>query len=178
MQAREGDQRAFADLVGMHRNQLWAVCLNIVRDHQEAEDALQNTLIAAWQNLEKFRGESRFSTWLHRIAANNALMVVRKRKPQTQLTDFTDPEQPVVLSDDTGGAPSFDERMVTLDALREALATLPKDFRTAIVLREFGDFSYAEIAEHQGVPIQTVKSRLNRAKKQLAEAMKGYAEIS
>ena len=76
MQARDGDQRAFADLVNGHRNQIWAVCLQICGNQHDAEDALQATLLAAWRNLDKFRGEARFSTWMHRIAANNALAPV------------------------------------------------------------------------------------------------------
>ncbi|MEE3852249.1 sigma-70 family RNA polymerase sigma factor [Gordonia sp. LSe1-13] len=171
MQAREGDQHAFAEIVGAHRNHVWAVCLNICGNPHDAEDALQNTLVAAWQNLHKFRGEARFSTWLHRIAANNALSVVRRRKTNTQITDFTDPEQPIQLSDDDEG-PRFDERLALRDALRDALSQLPEDFREAIVLREFGDMTYADIAVHQGVGVQTVKSRLNRARTQLAEIMR------
>ncbi|MGV9714296.1 RNA polymerase sigma factor [Gordonia sp. NPDC003424] len=171
MRARDGDQRAFAELAGAHRNQVWAVCLNICGNQHDAEDALQNTLIAAWQNLHKFRGESRFSTWLHRIAANNALTVVRGRKANTQLTDFSDPEQPVTLTDDDD-VPAFDERVAVRDAVREALGRLPHDFREAVVLREFGDLSYADIAAHQGIGVQTVKSRLNRARTQLAEVLR------
>lgn len=172
MQARDGDQRAFAALTGAHRTQVWAVCLNICGNPHDAEDALQNTLIAAWQNLHKFRGEARFSTWLHRIAANNALMVVRRRKANTQLTDFTDPDGSVQLTDDDDGAPAFDERVAVRDAVHAALARLPDDFREAVVLREFGDLSYADIAAHQGIGVQTVKSRLNRARTQLAELLR------
>ncbi|MCX2966192.1 RNA polymerase sigma factor [Gordonia aquimaris] len=171
--ARSGDQQAFADLVGAHRTHVWAVCLNICTNTHDAEDALQNTLVAAWQNLHKFRGEAKFSTWLHRIAANNALAIVRKRKANTHLTDFTDPEQPIQLVDDDGSA-AFDEQIALRDAVRDALAALPEDFREAIVLREFGDLTYADIAAHQGVGVQTVKSRLNRARTQLAARLREH----
>ncbi|MCF3938557.1 RNA polymerase sigma factor [Gordonia tangerina] len=170
MQAREGDQRAFAEVVTAHRNHVWAVCLNICGNPHDAEDALQNTLVAAWQNLHKFRGEARFSTWLHRIAANNALTVVRKRKINTQITDFSDPEESVQLADDDA-APRFDEHIALRDSLRDALSQLPAEFREAIVLREFGDLTYADIAVQQGVGIQTVKSRLNRARTQLRDIL-------
>ncbi|MAU83766.1 MAG: RNA polymerase subunit sigma [Gordonia sp.] len=170
MQAREGDQRAFAEVVTAHRNHVWAVCLNICGNPHDAEDALQNTLVAAWQNLHKFRGEARFSTWLHRIAANNALTVVRKRKTNTQITDFSDPEESVQLADDDA-APRFDEHIALRDSLRDALSQLPAEFREAIVLREFGDLTYADIAVQQGVGIQTVKSRLNRARTQLRDIL-------
>ncbi|NED68243.1 RNA polymerase subunit sigma, partial [Streptomyces sp. SID10244] len=92
----------------------------------------------------------------------------RRRKDNTQITDFTDPEQPIQLVDDAGRS-SFDERLAVRDAVRDALARLPDDFREAVVLREFGDLTYADIAAHQGVGVQTVKSRLNRARTQLAE---------
>lgn len=169
LQARDGDQGAFAQLVEQHRSHVWAVCLSTTGNRHDAEDALQNTLIAAWQNLDRFRGESRFGTWLHRIAVNNALMVVRARKPDTDLTDFTDDAAPVILTDD---APAFDDGIVTHDALRGALARLPEDFRTALILRELGDLTYADIAEHQGIGVQTVKSRLNRARRQLAQFLR------
>ncbi len=171
MRAREGDQHAFAELAGAHRTQVWAVCLNICGNHHDAEDALQNTLVAAWQNLHKFRGEARFSTWLHRVASNNALMVVRSRKANTYATDFADPEQPIQLVDDDAGKP-FDERITLREAVRDALAQLPEDFREAVVLREFGDLSYADIAAHQGIGVQTVKSRLNRARSQLGQILR------
>ncbi|QGP90567.1 sigma-70 family RNA polymerase sigma factor (plasmid) [Gordonia sp. 135] len=173
--ARNGDQHAFAQLVGAHRTHVWAVCLSICTNQHDAEDALQNTLVAAWQNLHKFRGESRFSTWLHRVAANNALMVVRKRKANTTITDFSDPDQPVQLVDDDGGGQSFDDTIALRDAVRQALAQLSEDQREAVVLREFGDLTYADIAAHQGVGVQTVKSRLNRARTQLAELLRDHA---
>ena len=172
--ARAGDQQAFAELVGAYRNQVWAVCLNVTGNHQDAEDALQNTLIAAWQNLEKFRGEARFGTWLHRIATNNALTIVRRRKPSTPLTGFSDAEQPITLTDHE---PALDDHVANVDVLRIALAALPDEFRTALVLREFGDLTYADIAEHQGVGVQTVKSRLSRARQQLAQSVRAQTEV-
>lgn len=171
MQARDGDQRAFAELVTTHRNRMWGVCLQICGNPHDAEDALQATLVAAWRNLDRFRGEARLSTWLHRIAANNAIEVVRKRRADTQLTDFNDPEQHVALEDSPGRI-GFDEQLALSDAVRLALASLSDDLREAIVLREFGDFTYNDIAEHQGIGVQTVKSRLNRARAQLAEALR------
>ncbi|WP_250324913.1 RNA polymerase sigma factor [Williamsia sp. CHRR-6] len=173
--ARNGDQHAFAELLGLHRNRIWAVCINIVGNRADAEDALQETLIAAWQHLEKFRGEAKFSTWLHRVAANAALAVVRRRKANTDIVDFNDADGPVLV-DDTASV-AFDERLAIQDQLRIALAELPEDFRTALVLREFSGLTYSEIAEHQGIGVQTVKSRLNRARSQLAERFQAYEYV-
>jgi RNA polymerase sigma factor (sigma-70 family) len=158
--ARNGDDRAFAELVTRHKKHIWAVCVRITNNGADAEDALQEALTAAWQHLDKFRGDSKFSTWMHRIAANAALSVVRRRR-DIVMDDFE--------LEDTGHDQyrEFDET----DRVQAALRKVPADFRTALVLREYGGLSYEEIAVHQGIPVATVKSRLNRAKKALAEAL-------
>ncbi|RIJ76137.1 sigma-70 family RNA polymerase sigma factor [Nakamurella silvestris] len=160
--ARSGDDRAFEELVGLHKRHIWAVCVRITRNSSDAEDALQDALTAAWQHIGKFRGEAKFSTWLHRIAANAALAVVRRRK-DVALADVQ-PEG-VEVADD---GPDPYERIAQADRVQAALAELPENFRVAIVLREYGDMTYDEIAVHQGVPVQTVKSRINRARTALA----------
>ncbi len=161
--ARRGDATAFERLVNDHAQRAWAVCYRITGNRHDAEDALQDTLIAAWQNLDRFRGESRLSTWLHRIAANASLAVVRRRR------DVVMDELPAGRAE-TGAADLYD-RLAESDRIEVALRTLPEDFRVALVLREFGDLSYQEIAIHQGVPVQTVKSRLNRARAAMAAAL-------
>ncbi|MEU2005148.1 RNA polymerase sigma factor [Rhodococcus sp. NPDC019627] len=161
---RGGDHHAFAELVGRYRTNAWHVCLQITGNTHDAEDALQDTLTAAWQNLPKFRGDARFNTWLHRIAANAALAVVRRRK-NTDSLDDAEGEYGILLEDP---APRFDDQVTTIDAVRRALAQLPEDFRVAIVLAEFAALPYTDIAEHQGVTVATVKTRIHRARKQLA----------
>lgn len=163
---RGGDQHAFAELVGRHRTNAWHVCLQITGNAHDAEDALQEALTAAWQNLHRFRGEARFNTWLHRIATNAALKVVRRRKLTTSLDDEDSPG--IDLTDHGSG---FDEQVVTADTVHHALGQLPEDFRVAIVLAEFADLPYADIAEHQQVSVATVKTRIHRARKQLAQAL-------
>lgn len=162
---RNGDQQAFAALVGSSRHVLWSVCREITGHAQDAEDAMQDALTAAWQNMDKFHGNSRFSTWLYRIATNAALAVRRRRRDEpTELEELE-----TLTSSDYYRGP--DERTVTIDAVRRAIADLPDDFQVAIVLREFADLTYADIAEHQGIPVQTVKSRINRARKRLTELL-------
>lgn len=166
---RAGDHRAFADLVGKYRLQAWHVCFQITGNTQDAEDALQDTITGAWQNLHKFRGDARFNTWLHRIASNAALMVVRRRRPTDSL-DVEDFEGGGGI-DLTEGAAGFDDQITTADAVHQALKQLPEDFRTAIVLAEFGGLPYADIAEHQGISVATVKTRIHRGRKQLKELL-------
>lgn len=159
---RAGDQGAFAELVARSHSRIWAVCVQITTHRQDAEDALQDALTAAWQNLDSFRGTSRFSTWLYRIAANSSLAIVRKRGRET-------PEDEIDLGEAAGSVTA--DRVADVDAVRRALDQLPEQFRVAIVLREYADMSYAEIAEHQGIGVQTVKSRINRARAQLVRIL-------
>jgi RNA polymerase sigma factor (sigma-70 family) len=161
--ARAGDPAAFERLVSEHAQRAWAVCYRITGNAHDAEDALQDALIAAWQHLSRFRGDARFGTWLHRIAANAALVVLRRRRD--------------IVTDELPAAPRDDlldhvERLAEADRIEAALRTLPDDFRIALVLREYGDLTYTEIATHQGVPVQTVKSRLNRARQAMASVLR------
>ncbi|NKV32943.1 sigma-70 family RNA polymerase sigma factor [Rhodococcus hoagii] len=155
---RQGHETAFAELVGRYRHRLWSICFRVAGNREDAEEAVQDTLTSAWQNLHKFRGEAKVSTWLYRIAANASLAVVRKRKETVADFDVIELEDPAPLTAD---------RVADVDAVRRALSELPEDFRVAIVLREFAEMSYADIAEHQGIPVATVKTRINRARTQL-----------
>lgn len=159
--ARSGEQAAFAELVERHRTAAWSVCLRITGNRHDAEDALQDALTAAWLHLDRFRGDSRFGTWLYRIAANASLAVVRRRREVTvgevPVADF---ERDLAVE------------IAARDQIQAALAGLPAIFREALVLREIADLTYQEIASHQGVPVQTVKSRLNRGRAALAQALR------
>lgn len=154
-----GDERAFVELVTANRAAIWAVCLRITGNPQDAEDALQDALVAAWRNITQFRSDARFSTWLFRIAANAALAVVRRRAKVVADTDL-----PM-----SGGDPG--DRVADADRVQTALMALPETFRVALILRIYGDLSYEDIAVHQGIPVQTVKSRLWRARSLMHELL-------
>lgn len=157
---RAGDSAAFTELVAPHRTRLWGVCLRVTGSHTDAEDALQDCLLAAWRNLDRFRGEAAIGTWLYRIAANAAVAVVRRRREVAgEVPDRADPATPT------------DDVLAVRDEIEAALRLVPTDFRVALVLREYGDLTYEEIAAHQGVGVQTVKSRLNRARAAVRAAL-------
>ena len=158
--ARAGDARAFDELLGPHRDKLWSICVRVTRNHADAEDAVQNCMIAIWRGLPRFRGEAMFSTWTYRIAANAALGIVRHRR-----------EVPVEEIFDVEPDPGFEDGIALHDEIQAALRIVPEDFRVALVLREYGGLTYEEIAEHQGIPVQTVKSRLNRARAAVRTAL-------
>lgn len=161
--AQEGDQRAFAQLVTEAHGKMFAVCLSITGNRQDAEDALQNALTAAWRNLSKFDGKAKFSTWAYRIASNAALQVVRKRREI--------PEEDAGMEETAPGS-GVDTQVTAAMVVRDALKTLPDEFREVIVLREYAGMSYQDIAAHQGIGVQTVKSRINRARGKLLVALR------
>ncbi len=158
--ARDGDDVAFAALVQSSRARLWSICLRITGNHGDAEDALQDALTAGWQHLGRFRDDARFSTWLYRIATNASLAVVRRRRETPSEVD----DIWLVVDDATA-------RYDDVDRVQRALATVPETFRAALVLREYGDLTYEEIAAATGVGVQTVKSRLSRARAAVSAAL-------
>ncbi|MCU0267496.1 MAG: sigma-70 family RNA polymerase sigma factor [Acidimicrobiales bacterium] len=157
--AQEGDERAFGQLVNRYRTMLQTICYRITGDEQLAQDAAQAALLAAWKHIGRFEHRSKFSTWLYRIAHNAALATIRKRRPE-----------PVgeLAEQAAGTARGADETVGDVQSVRWALSKLPEDFRAALVLREYGGLSYQEIAEAQGIKVETVKTRISRARQGLA----------
>lgn len=155
-----GDAHAFESLVAQHRTMIWSVCLRITGNTYDAEDALQDTLLAAWRGIGRFRRDSSFGTWIYRIAANAALAVIRARRAaDVEIPENFAPER------------DFAEQLAAADLVQQTLKFLPEDLRVALVLRELCDFTYAQVAEYQGVPVATVKTRINRARHAFEEAL-------
>lgn len=165
--ARGGDQRAFAALVTRYRHIAWSVCLRITEDRHDAEDALQIALASTWQNLKKFRGDSKFGTWFYRIASNSAMAIVRKRKYEASI-DHDDDGYFIELEDTTA---AFENQLTDNDLLTTALQQLNDEAREAVVLAEVAGLSHAEIAKHQNSTPNATKVRIHRAKKRLAELL-------
>jgi RNA polymerase sigma-70 factor (ECF subfamily) len=161
--AAGGDAQAFAVLAERHVGLMYAVCQRITGDDQDAVDALQEALTDAWRRIGSFEGRSAVSTWLYRIAANAATDEVRRRAHR--------PEQADPAAGDLAGAHDVEASAVTRSTVAWALAQLPPQFRAAVVLREYHDLSYQQIAEVLGIPIDTVKSRISRGRQALAELL-------
>lgn len=165
-----GDPHAFAELFGRHRDRLWAVALRTMGDREEAADALQDALLSAHRAADRFRGDSAVTTWLHRIVVNACLDRMRRHRthPTVPLPDGRG-DDPYNRSG-TGGvepaAPVVDHDTVLV--VRQALAELPEDQRTAIVLVDLQGYPVAEVAEILEVAEGTVKSRCSRGRARLA----------
>ncbi|MBA2386874.1 MAG: sigma-70 family RNA polymerase sigma factor [Acidimicrobiia bacterium] len=168
--AQGGDRRALDELLRRHIDRIHAVCARIVGPTRDADDATQNAMISIVRALERFDGRAAFSSWAYRIATNAALDELRRRKrrPQLHVVDRDDGEPPE-LSDPV--AHRHVDAVVDRMAIEEALASLPDDFRAAVVLCDVSELGYADIAETLGVPIGTVKSRIARGRALLVERL-------
>ena len=175
-QAKTGDQNAFTELVNRYERKIYRLAKNITQNDEDAEDVLQDAFLKAYTHLDNFKGDSKFYTWIVRIAVNEALMRLRKRK-----TDRTVPlDEPVELGEETVQREiavwednpeqrySQEEWRRILD---EAVDGLKPDFRTVFVLRDIEELSTEETAETLGISVPAVKSRLLRARLALREKL-------
>jgi RNA polymerase sigma-70 factor (ECF subfamily) len=175
-QAKAGDQNAFTELVNRYERKIYRLAKNITQNDEDAEDVLQDAFLKAYTHLDNFKGDSKFYTWIVRIAVNEALMRLRKRK-----TDRTVPlDEPVELGEETVQREiavwednpeqrySQEEWRRILD---EAVDSLKPDFRTVFVLRDIEELSTEETAETLGISVPAVKSRLLRARLALREKL-------
>lgn len=165
--AKSGDAAAFEELVNRYERKILRLTRNITGNREDAEDAMQEAFLKSYANLHLFQGDSRFYTWLVRIAVNEALMKLRKRRPGEFSIDET-PENDDFMPrelDDWGPTP---EQRYAQEELRvivaDAIEKLPPDFRTVLVLRDMEELSTEETATLLGMSIPAVKSRLLRAR--------------
>lgn len=158
-----GDRRALERLLDALYDEVRAVCRRVCADPTDGDDATQVALMSIVRALPGFDGRAAVRTWAHRIAVNAALDEVRRRGRRPAPVDEV-PER-------AGHGPEFDQRVADRQALDAALADLPVDFRTAVVLRDVVGMDYADIAESVGVPVGTVRSRINRGRRQLADRL-------
>jgi RNA polymerase sigma-70 factor, ECF subfamily len=166
VRAQEGDVRAFEALARRHQAVLYRLAVRVMGDPTEAEDALQEALLDAWGRIERFRGESAFSTWMYRVVTNRCLGMLRRRRPV--------PVDRVAES----AAPDSPERSAEVDAgmaaLGRALQGLRPELRVCWVLRELEGLGYVEIAQITGASEDAVRGRIHRARVQLAEVMRPW----
>jgi RNA polymerase sigma-70 factor, ECF subfamily len=163
--ASGGDRRALEQLLERNADRIHAVCRRIVTHPEDALDATQEAMISVARGITRFDGRAAFTTWCYRVATNAALDEVRRKRRRPLPTDPTDPARPEPVR----SGPSTEDRVGTRLDVDAALATLPEEFRVAVVLRDLCDLDYAEIAEVLDVPPGTVRSRISRGRALLVE---------
>jgi RNA polymerase sigma-70 factor (ECF subfamily) len=181
--AQQGDGAAFAMLVERHQRQLYRLALRMTGSEADAQEVLQEAFLNAYQKLPLFRGEAQFSSWLYRIAANSALMRLRRKRraPDTlaeQPLELVGPRfsaegylEPASSSDWSQRA---DEKMMSGElgaAINRAVADLPDDYRTVFLLKDVDGLSNEDIANALDLTVPAVKSRLHRARLALREKL-------
>jgi RNA polymerase sigma-70 factor, ECF subfamily len=168
-QAQQGDRQAFGELVYHYREGVINVVYRMCGDVNLAEDAAQEAFIRAWQHLPRYQPRSPFRNWLYRIATNVALDTLRREREATNIDDI-----PLAAPDANPEAAA--ERDERAEQVRRAVLALAPASRAVLILREYEALSYKEIAETLDIPMGTVMSRLNYARTQLREALKGCLE--
>ncbi len=167
----QGDVNAFEKLVTEYEKAVYAIALRMTGNAEDAADMTQETFIKAYNSLQSFRGDSKFSVWLYRIASNVCLDFLRSRsrKPTVSLSveDDEGEETELDIADESQSPEQLLERGLTRDAVRRGLEALPPDYRQILLLREIQGLSYEEIADTLSIEVGTVKSRIFRARKRL-----------
>jgi RNA polymerase sigma-70 factor, ECF subfamily len=176
--AKSGDAAAFEELVNRYERKIFRLTMNITRNREDAEDAMQDAFMKAYAHLNSFHEDSRFYTWLVRIAANEALMRLRKRRPnQVSLDQPIEGEDDLMPREVEDWGPSPEQRYAQSEMrkiLDQVIDQLDPDFRTVFVLRDIEEVSTEETAAAMDISVPAVKSRLLRARLKLRQKLDRY----
>ena len=176
--AKSGDVKAFEELVNRYERKIFRLTMNITRNREDAEDAMQDAFLKSYSHLKSFQGDSRFYTWLVRIAANEALMRLRKRRPnQFSLDEPIEGDEDLMPRELQDWGPGPEQRFAQTE-MRQILSgvidELEPEYRTVFVLRDIEELSTEETADAVGISVPAVKSRLLRARLKLREKLNRY----
>jgi RNA polymerase sigma-70 factor, ECF subfamily len=173
--AKAGDISAFETLVGRYERKIFRLTQNITQNREDAEDSMQEAFLKAFQHLGEFQGNSRFYTWLVRIAVNQALMKLRKRRPNVvSLDEELDTGEDMMPREVEDWGPSPEERYEQTELsglLSGVIGELDPQFRVVFQLRDIEELSTEETAEALGLSVPAVKSRLLRARLKLRQKL-------
>jgi len=174
---RSQDEAACEELVRAHSGRLLSVARRMLRNEEDARDVVQEGFVSAFRAIQRFNGDCRLSTWLHRIVVNAALMKIRtrSRRPEESIEDmlprFLEDGHHAEPTSDWGSADSLLERRETRERVRAAIQQLPESYRTVLMLRDIEELDTAETAQLLGLTPNTVKIRLHRARQALAKVL-------
>lgn len=176
--AKSGDVAAFEELVSRYERKIFRLTMNITGNREDAEDAMQDAFLKSYSHLKTFQGDSRFYTWLVRIAANEALMRLRKRRPnQFSLDEPIASDEDLIPRELQDWGPGPEQRFAQTE-MREILSSvieeLEPDYRLVFVLRDIEELSTEDTASALGISVPAVKSRLLRARLKLRNKLNRY----
>jgi RNA polymerase sigma factor (sigma-70 family) len=167
LKAREGSQKAYADLMQRYKDSIYFMSLKMVNNREDAMDITVETFAKAFEKLDKYQPEYAFSTWLFRVATNNCIDFLRKKKLNTvSINQMTDDEEdrPLQIKADTLNPEETSIKKQQSAEIKLLIESLPPRYRNLLTLRYFDELSYEEIAQQLDLPLGTVKAQLFRAK--------------
>lgn len=168
LKAREGDQKAYAALMQRYKDSIYFMALKMVNNKEDANDLTVETFAKAFSKLNKYQPEFAFSTWLFRVATNNCIDFIRKKKLQTtsldRLVEESGNERTMQVKTEDLNPEEFSIKKQQIKDVKLLVDSLPLRYRNLITLRYFEELSYHEIAVQLGLPLGTVKAQLFRAK--------------
>lgn len=171
--ARNGDRDAFGELVRIHQHEVYTLAVRLVRDREMAADVTQEALVRAWRAMPKFRGDAKFTTWLHRITVNTAWTHrTRRNKVRIEPIDSLPSDPPSSAIDPIRAG----ESAAAGPRIEEALQALSGSVRAVVVLKDIYDWSHAEIAEHLDITVTAAKVRLHRGRKDLRHMLRAWKD--
>lgn len=169
-QAKSGSSTAFGELYDRHRVRIYHTAFRVLRNRQDAEDAVQRSFQRAFTNLCRFREDSTFSTWVTRIAINDALMLLRQRRANTRLQENNDDTEAPSVLDPADRGPTPEQALAETErraAVIHAISQLRKNLRIVVLLRELLGLTSAETARRLGLTVSAVKARTFHARRYL-----------
>jgi RNA polymerase sigma-70 factor (ECF subfamily) len=175
--ARSGDLDAFAEIVRRHEHRVRGVLFRLLEDPRDVEEALQDCFVQAWRNLDRFRAEATVFTWLYRIAVNEAL--ARLRRKRLPVVDLEEAERHRPITDGRAEEPQAAAETGELHAfLAGRIRRLPLEYRAPLVLRDLLGLSNQEVADVLEISVSAAKSRIHRARMQIREELEGWERSS
>ena len=175
--AAKGDSRAFDELLGVHERKMYALCLRMCGNPDDAQDCLQEAMLRVFRSLKGFKGDSAFSTWLYRVTMSACLDELRRRKSRPSMSLDTLVEAGWSPAD---ADPTPEQHAITAQTqveVQRMISELGEDMRAAVVLRDIHGCSYEEIARILGINIGTIKSRISRGREKLREKISAHPEL-
>lgn len=174
--ALSGDPIAFEDLIAIHQKNIFSIAYRIAGNQNDAEDMAQEVLIKIFKNLNQFKGNSKFSTWLYRVTTNTCLDMKKKimKHSSYSLDQNLETDEGSISTEIQDNSPTpeqYAEQNAVQRAVNQAISNLNDQHKKVIILRDVQGFSYEEIADMLGCSVGTVKSRINRARAQLKKIL-------
>lgn len=174
----KGDQECFSEIINRYTEKVANLALRIARNHEDAEEILQDVFVTVYRKVDKFEGKSAFSSWLYRITVNTAFMKLRKRKQQqsVSLEESAPGYKDSWMSDrsEVSDVNFITARHELREQIDQAVAKLPEEYRAIFILRDVDGLSNQEVAEILGVTIPAIKSRLHRSRLMLRKRLQRY----